>query len=289
MQRTLVDGQFEVTIVEDSAAPNGRRLTTFQLQYPRFIHAEFMTHRAFSRNASSSRAIPVAKMLDQVRSNPAHPIHWGANQAGMQAREELTGTALQYAQEGWTTAANCAADIAEAMSKTGAHKQIANRILEPFQLMKVIVTATEWSNFFDLRCHPDAQPEIQKLATMMRDAYYGPIAPWHATLDRSNPWSWHLPYVKGAERDTLPLKILVKASVARCARVSYLTHEGKEPDWEKDVDLYDKLVGSVPIHASPAEHQAYPLYDAWTQSKNFMGWRQWREHVEDGFGNADWL
>ena len=82
-------GQMEVKVIADSISESGKRITTFQLKYPRFIHSEVMTHRVFSRNASSSRAIPVKKMIEQVRNNPAMPIHWGANQSGMQAKNEL--------------------------------------------------------------------------------------------------------------------------------------------------------------------------------------------------------
>jgi len=131
-------------VIEDSVAEsNGVRLTTLQLQYPRFIHAEFMTHRVFSRNASSSRAIPVAKVIEQVRTDPAMPIHWGKNQPGMQANEELQGDERAQAIRQWKLAAERAADCANIMNTLGVHKQVANRLLEPFQYMHVIVTATE--------------------------------------------------------------------------------------------------------------------------------------------------
>jgi thymidylate synthase ThyX len=263
-------------VVEDSIAENGVRLTTMQLTYPRFIHAEFMTHRVFSRNASSSRAIPVAKMIEQVRTNPAMPIHWGKNQPGMQANEELQGEERLQAIRQWKLAAERAADSANIMNMIGAHKQVANRILEPFQYMHVIVTATEWENFFELRAHPDAQPEIHALALVMRTA-----------KEQSAPrylhdGQWHLPYVKLVERaryhgDT---DLLLKLSGARCARVSYLTHDGQEPEVEKDVALYERLVGSRPLHASPIEHQATPMESAHHWSGNLRGWMQHRKILE---------
>ena len=151
---------FEVKIIKDSVSREGKNLTTMQLKYPRFIHAEFMTHREFSRNASSSRAIPVAKMIEMVRTDPAMPIHWGANQPGMQADNQLTGEGLAGTVSAWGWAANYAADQAEYMSKLGAHKQVANRILEPFQWISVVMSSTQWANFYGLRCHPEAQPEI---------------------------------------------------------------------------------------------------------------------------------
>jgi len=260
-------------VIEDSISPGGVRLTTLQLRYPRFIHAEFMTHRVFSRNASSSRAIPVAKMIEQVRTNPAMPVHWGKNQPGMQASAEMQGQELETMMRAWQQAAREAAATAEFMEKHGLHKQVANRILEPFQFISVIVTATEWDNFFALRAHPDAQPEIQALAIVMKTA-----------MEQSTPKAlkhgvWHLPYVQDQEREQLDIETLLKASAARCARVSYLTHDGENPTIEKDIALYDRLVGSVPLHASPIEHQASPIgADQW--SGNFRGWQQYRKIVE---------
>ena len=148
----------EAKVILDSVSPAGKRITTLQLKYHRFIHSEFMTHRAFSRNSMSSRAVPVAKMIEQVRNDPAMPVHWGKNQPGMQARDDLTGEALINAQMAWRGAAAKAADSAQLMMDNGLAKQVANRILEPFQWMHTVVTATEWDNFFALRCHPDAQP-----------------------------------------------------------------------------------------------------------------------------------
>jgi thymidylate synthase ThyX len=285
-------------VIADSISDQGKRITTLELTYWRPIHSELLTHRVFSRNAMSSRAIPVAKMIDQVRNNPARPVHWGKNQPGMQANEQLTGRKLEEVKSAWMDAALSAANIAEYMDRMGAHKQIANRILEPFQWMRTIVTSTEWSNFFELRCHPDAQPEFQKLAHLMRDAMIISIPAPIADND------WHMPYVETAYSTgtmidgkkimgrqlfihtladgswhPIDLETALKASTARCARVSYLTHEGKVPDLDKDIELYDRLVGSVPIHASPTEHQAQAtLQDA--NSGNFKGWRQHRKMVE---------
>lgn len=271
-------------VIEDSiASTNGVRLTTLQLQYPRFIHAEFMTHRVFSRNASSSRAIPVAKVIEQVRTNPAMPIHWGKNQPGMQAKAEMEGQQLETMMRAWQQAAREAAATAEFMEKHGLHKQVANRILEPFQYMHVIVTATEWENFFLLRDHPDAQPEIHALAKVMKAA----MAQSTAALLHED--QWHLPYVTRQERleNFGNWELLMKISAARCARVSYLTHDGQTPSIEKDLALYERLVGSVPLHASPIEHQATPMLHEGSSehwSGNFRGWTQYRKMVEGAFG-----
>ena len=262
------------TIVEDSISPVDVRIVTLKLEYPRFIHSEFMTHRAFSRNASSSRAIPVAKMIEQVLTNPATPIYWGKNQPGMQAAEELSPENILYAKEIWKEAAELMASLADRFNALGAHKQIVNRLLEPFQVMKTIVTATEWDNFFELRCHKDAQPEIQKLACEIRRAMSTPRYVEYG--------EWHLPFVSEEERrsHTYSPNTLLEVSTARCARVSYLTHEGTIPEIEKDIKLYERLVGNSPRHASPCEHQATPLKDKDSYSRNFRGWLQHRELVE---------
>ena len=280
---------FQAEVIEDtSSGPfTHSRLVTFQLRYPRLIHSEFMTHRVFSRNASSSRAIPVAKVIKQVREEPAMPVHWGKNQSGMQAREELTGFELEDAKTAWLRAAKDAADHAEHMMGLGLHKQVANRILEPFQFISVVVTSSEWDNFFALRCHPDADPNIQQLANMMKAAY-----------DASQPGSiednfgWHLPYIKQAEIGLMSLEKRVKCSVARCARVSYLTHDGETPDVAKDLELYDRLVKATPAHLSPTEHQAHrgiTEVNGLPMNGNFnFRWTQFRKCLEAGEPEAFW-
>lgn len=263
-----------VKVVADSIY-NGVRLTTLQLRYHRYIHGEFMTHRVFSRNASSSRAIPVKTMLKQVWNDPAMPVHWGVNRPGMQAKEELSGWKVKAAKFAWRTAAKVACVGAWTLSKIGVHKQLANRLLEPWQFIHVIVTATEWDNFLLLRDHPDAQPEIQELASKIKYAMED------STPDILRAGQWHLPFVTLDERRHYDLSNCIKMSVARCARVSYLTHDGKVPNIEKDIALHDTLVVSKPIHASPAEHQATPS-KAFYFHKNFKDWVQYRTYVEIG-------
>lgn len=277
----------DVKIIADSwNAEFGTRLTTFQLKYWRAIHSEVMTHRVFSRNASSSRAIPIAKMIDQVRHDPAGPIHWGKNIPGMQAREEVED--IESARWAWVVAATEAADRAEKMAGLGLHKQVVNRILEPFQYIHVVLTGTEFYNFFDLRAHHAAQPEIQELARKMKEQYdiNEPVRVYHG--------DWHLPYIhqeeKGVDVDTLR-----KMSAARCARVSYMKHDGTNPSVEDDLELFNQLVtrpytdkrGTVygegePIHASPCEHQAMFIGCSKNRSNPFSGnfdqnWMQYRQ------------
>lgn len=240
-------------IIADSVGYYGgamSRLTTIQLRYPRLVHSELMTHRVFSRNASSSRAIPVAKMIEQVRTDPAAPYVWTTNKPGMQGDVVTDPELIAKYDQIWIEAANQAADNAEVLMGEGLHKQVVNRILEPFQWISVIVTATEWANWFELRNHKDADPTIKRLAEVML-----------AAMEESEPkhliaGEWHLPYVSKEEKSALPIATLVKISAARCARVSYLTHDGAFPDVDKDIALYERLVGSRPLHASPIEHQA---------------------------------
>jgi hypothetical protein len=271
-----------VRVIADSIANtlgNSKRITTLELRYWRAVHSEFMTHRVLSRNASSSRAIPVAKMIEQVRTDPAGPIFWGANKPGMQADRELEGIPLNDAKGHWLDAAGLAATKAESLMKLGVHKQVANRLLEPFQYISVICTATEWQNFFDLRVHADAQPEIHALARTMKAAM-DQSDPVPRGGDWSDPASWHLPYVLDSERKLYRLDVLQALSTARNARVSYLTHDGDTPIPEKDLELYDRLVGAEPLHASPTEHIATPLKNGGDAHKNFCGWHQYRGDVE---------
>lgn len=276
----------EAKIIEDSIGDHGVRLTTMQLRYPRFIHDEFLTHRVFSRNASSSRAIPVDKIIQQVIDDCAMPVKWGKNQPGMQADEELDPLAEGIAvHQAWLAARDAAVKQARVMVKFGAHKQIVNRILEPFAHISVIVTATEWGNFFNLRCDPGADPTFQALAESMRTVMDGgtPILRRGKTGDNDIS-NFHLPYISAEEKISNPTDILIKCSAARCARVSYLNHDGSTPSIEKDLALYDRLVGSKPLHASPVEHQAFPYYDGFVWCNNFRGWHQYRYDVEHGLG-----
>lgn len=274
---------FQAKVIEHSISPHGKELITLQLRYPRLVHSEFMTHRVFSRNASSSRAIPVQRMIDQVRSDPAMPVHWGKNQPGMQARAEVEGRDLIEAKQLWQYAAYQAAETAQKMMEMGLHKQVVNRILEPFQWIHVIVSSTEWGNWDELRDHEDADPNIALLAKLAKKAR-GASKPVVREGDGSWAANWHLPYVTPEERHAAMSdpRYLARLSGARCARVSYLTHDGKEPDPAKDIGLYEKLVGSRPLHASPVEHQGYPWDPAnpTTLTGNFKGWIQHRKLIE---------
>lgn len=279
-------------VVADSVTRGGERLISWELRYPRFIHAEFMTHRAFSRNASSSRAIPASRMIREVLAQPAAPIHWGANEPGMVAHAELEPNAQAEANAVWMLACLDAVKHAQKMVALGVHKQVANRLIEPFNHIRVLCSTTDTGNFFALRDHPNAQPEIQALARAMREAK-------RASTPRTlGPMQWHLPYIErqdyvmfdtyeGAEWDGTgahPISTLIKLSVARCARVSYRNAQGHLPATDHDLALYARLMSDTPMHASPAEHQATPVVDECSAKlaaqSNFNGWVQYRKIVE---------
>lgn len=253
-------------VIEDSVGPTGARLTTFVLTYPRFIHSEFLTARVFSRNSASSRAIPTWKMIKAVLSDPATPVSWGSAKAGMQAGPELAGARRYLARSVWLLSRLAAAAACWSLTKVGCHKQVANRVIEPYAWMTTLVTATDWGNFFNLRAHPDAQPEFQALAYEMLEAY---VRSWPRELAAGE---WHLPF-----SDQLILQLglekCLKVSTARAARLSYLTFDGKI-DVDKDCELHDRLLASG--HMSPFEHAAEAMPDD-THYGNLRGFRQYRK------------
>ena len=274
--------RIKASIVTHSVAEDSPPLASIQVTFPRIILAEVNTHRVFSRNYRSSRAVPVTRLIQEVRTTPYEPIVWLKNRPGMQATEPMSPEEIELARREWHKAANQAADTAEYLMKIGLHKQWANRCLEPYLYVHGIITSVEWDNFFALRRHSDAQPEFEALANAIYDALSKSVP--RVLL----PGEWHLPYVTDSEQNSLVPTDLIKLSVARVARVSYFNFEGKEPNPEADLKLYDKLVGSVPIHASPAEPQATPdeyVYEdrQWMNSHlhgNLRGWVQYRKYLE---------
>lgn len=258
-------------IIADSICSNNKRITTFELEYPRFIHSEFMTHRMVSKNAASSRAIPVETMIKQVIENPAMPVFWGKNQAGMAAVEELSAPDKFIAKNLWLDARHAAIESVRELIKLGVHKQIANRILEPWTNIKVIATATDWDNFFHLRRHPAAQPEIHALADTMWEAYSTNEPQFLYTGE------YHLPYLTNEDINAQEsLDDCIKLSASMCAQVSY---RKADQSIEKAKLIYDRLVSQTPVHASPFEHQATPALTRSERSGNFNGWIQYRQQL----------
>ena len=275
-------GGISATIIAHSkSVVDGSEIITFELEYHRYIHGEFMTHRLFSRNAASSRAIPVVKMIELVKNSPAVPIHWGKNQAGMQAKEECNNKLNWYKYEdltrtdAWKTGIFNAMEVAEAFSEAGYHKQIVNRLLEPFQMIKVVVTATEWDNFFWLRFHDKAQPEIYELARCML------AAKKRSVPEVLNVGEWHVPYVKTLKFKNSPrmyckwvkervlddgqtettfeemsLEEALHVSASCSAQVSYRKTDNS---LEKGEKVWQMLTTDDRLHGSPMEHQATPM------------------------------
>ena len=273
---------FKAEIIADSIGISSPRLTTFELTYPRCIHSEFMTHRVFSRNSASSRAIPVAKMIRDVEESPFIPIHWGLNQKGMQASKEVEDSKTCVAI--WLAARDDAVKHAKRLMNYGIHKQVINRLLEPWMWITVVARSSEYKNFFKLRCHEAAEPHMQKLAYMMRAEYEAHLP---CMLE---PGEWHLPYVDlDTTDDGILWDVLVKKSVARCARLSYLQQSNS---WtlDEDVALHDRL--SEAGHWSPFEHQArLCTIEEWCRddvhTSNFgFCWAQYRKEFvnEAGLG-----
>ena len=260
---------YSARVLLDSISPAGVRLTTLEVTFPRFVLSEFNTHRNFSRNSASSRAVPTSKLLEKVANEPVLPLEWGRNKAGMSADDVLTSEEEAQAKAIWLSARDAALDHARQLLELKVHKQELNRVLEPFLWHTVIVTSTEWDNFFTLRCAPTAQPEIREAAQRMRTA-----------LTASTPapvgyGEWHLPLVQDDER-TFDIETQKKISAARCARVSYLTHSGTR-EIEKDIELHDRLKHDR--HLSPFEHVATPAHDAVFYA-NVRGWTQMRRDIE---------
>lgn len=252
---TSTVGQSLATVIADTMSPEGKRIVTLELVYPRYIHSELMTHRVFSRNASSSRATPLSVTLDEVRNDPVGFDYVGKNQRGMVAGDELTYEERKGFDDLWQELGRKVANYVEFMAKEyDIHKQTLNRALEPWLRIRTLVTATDWQNYFDLRLAADAQPEIRSLALAMKEA-----------MEKSEPVASdvHLPYIKEGDD--------VASAVARCARVSYARHDGKETSVEADRALYQQLLDGG--HYSPFEHVAYARSGRWA---NFDGWRSLR-------------
>lgn len=295
-------------ILADSIATGCQRVITAELYYPWMIHPEFMTHRTFSRNAASSRAIPILTFIDALRRDPAMPARWGLNGRGMQDKGEMSAKGQEEAKKIWFAAMESAINHAMLMYRLeeAPHKQIVNRLLLPFAHIRVVMTST-WdglSNFLALRYHKDADPTIQSLATQLLHAIRA------SRPERLKHGEWHLPYITPEERAAAALappemaeeamRTLLRFSVARCARTSYRLHDGSTARPSDDLLLHDKLVGQVPLHASPAEHQVTPdrvfighasINDnkpkkVWAQPElhgNTPGWCQYRKTLPGEF------
>ena len=270
------DSNITAKIVKDSVSESGQRITTFELEYMRYIHVELLTHRMLSKNCSSSRAIPIEKMLGYIKNNMAVPVYVGRNKSGMQAVEEIEDKepALRF----WKDSFYQVEDSVNKLLDLKVHKQIANRLTEPYQMMKVVCTATEWDNFFNLRIDKDAQPELVMLADKMFNAMQD------STPKTLKSGQWHLPYVDSIEYvesdggygkyennqwyhiegNGIALEDAIKISVASCAAVSYRTENMTLAKADK---IFDMLINAENLHSSPFEHVAKPISDIFNSEK----------------------
>lgn len=257
-------------ILKDSITELGDRVTTFELEYPRYILAELNTHRVFSRNTASSRAIPLERMIDTILDTNSVPM-WTYNQSGMQGHLISDEKLIQECNLIWFEARTNAIKYARELAEKGVHKQNINRLLEPYQTVKTILTSSDFYNFFKLRIHKDAMPEIRVLANLMK-----------AKLDASEPEllsvdDWHLPYITVDDLKAYSLDTCKKISVSCCAQVSYRKLDTTP---EKALSIYDKLVSGDIIHGSAFEHVCRPLNDGERQIGNLIGFRQFRHDIE---------
>ena len=260
-ETTTKIGQSIATVILDSINPHGNRIVTMELVYPRYIHSELMTHRAFSRNASSSRATPCKVLAQEVIDDPVFFDYVGLNQSGMIAGEELDSDSLEAFKKEWAwLGAYVAKRVLYWSEVKGIHKQTINRALEPWSRIRTLVTATEWNNFFNLRLAEDAQPEIRSLANAILQAQ-----------SKSYPYERvaHLPYV--TKEECLSGGEWRDVSAARCARVSYARLDGRPTDRDADLALAARLLKNG--HLSPFEHVAFAIHGKWA---NFDGWRSYR-------------
>lgn len=306
------DHGISARIDTDSVNEDGDRIVTWVLKYHRYVHADLMTHRVFSRNGASSRAIPISQMLRAVVRNPATPIIWGGNGKGMQAHGELGRVRRHLCAKLWRAARWPAVIAVWTLSRLGLHKQWSNRMLEPWLFMTVVMTTTEHENFLDLRDSEFAQPEIAELARQMRRELAG------SRPKKLRAGEWHIPMLTSDEREYLfvaytitrveeaamrempsssaawrklcrrsvvpalkeIIERFVKIATARCARISYIRHDMIKP-FEEDAKMHDRLAASR--HWSPFEHCAEAAPGrGWIG--NFHGWAQYRKSFPNESG-----
>lgn len=312
MQNNFVES-IEVNVIAHSISKKGKEILTYELVYPRAVHSELAVHRMLSKNSASSRAIPIPRVIEMVRNNPAMLSRYGSNQAGMQDKgfehdEPVVFQGKSYTiREAWKLGAEFMCDLAESIHEAGYHKQVGNRLLEPFQWMKVVLTGTEFANFFWLRDHEAADPTIAELARKMLEA-----------KQRSSPVllgddDWHVPYFENgywiAERvgmagltvnsSGITLQEALDISTSCCAQVSYRKLDKSQEKADTVISRLnlDGKHPEDPAHASPTEHQATPMTgdtmifngfptgytsyhkDLGMMSGNLAGWIQYRQLI----------
>ncbi len=283
-------------IVQDSSLPTGERLLTFSVMYGRLIHSELLRHRAASHSVKSSRAIPTHKYRAEVMENIYVPVKFGTKKKGMQAGEPTFLTKF-YGEKIWKLSSKFACFFHWMMEKFGIHKEVANRVLEPYVWVEETITveADALKEIANLRVHDDAQEDVRRIVEEM--VY---------EMDRSTPvelnqGQWHVPYVVRRQVENemiytdnngnkLTLDQAIVCSAARCARSSYANHDNSMSSYDKDIGLAKQLVGSEPMHLSPFEHQARPFTDDTEKSQyssNFRNFFQQRKAIENSLWHVE--
>jgi len=283
-----MESNYSAKIIQASVC-RGINIYTMELEYPRFIHSQVMTHRVFSRNTASSRAIKIRHYIKQVEENPALPIFYGQNGSGMSPRDELGGVeSLLCRTKILEMRDNTIADVKQ-LEDLGLHKQSVNRYLEPWYMTKVLVTATDLENFFFLRHdkpssgHNPAQEEVKHLAELMKKAVL------ECEPEEITPDMWHVPYVNrvidldhkqiayyiddgspGGLRLTEDQAVAVSSSCS--AQISFRT---LVKTLKKAGRVNDKLMPQDtevdPLHGSAFEHPAKPMSSAeWSDRMGFL-------------------
>lgn len=261
----------DAEILADSLnTATGDRITTFILpRFPKILTQEILTHRILSRNSASSRAIPIHKVIENILADPYIPT-FTRNVKGMQGLNDLSIKQIADAQAVWQRSMHEAIANAQRLIEVGVHKQEGNRLVEPFMRIPIIITATDWRNFFELRTKDDVQPDFRDIARKMSVLYQ------RSTPKKLAVNEWHLPFINYSPSSDI--KDILKICAARCARVSYLNHYGII-NLESDYSLHNRLIADA--HVSPLEHPAKALPES-TPCRNFKGWMQYRVHVEEG-------
>ena len=279
-ESTSTVGQCTATCIEASEAENGKKLYTFELRYPRIIHSEFLTHRVFSKNSMSSRATPAKVLIEDVLKNPYIPKYILGNKSGMVGEDNLTEEQKMKFLSEYNRLVGYNCQRALELNELGVHKNLINRLIEPYSFIKTIVTATEWDNFFKLRLAPDAEPNMRDLADAIKQSMGIADAKEHTKVDST---LYHLPYVSNEERKTLtPLEAMM-VSAARCARVSYYNHDGSEPNIDKDIQLFHRLLRGG--HFSPMEHPCVECSHSCSYY-NIMGFMSLRYIINERFNEG---
>jgi thymidylate synthase ThyX len=290
----MIKTKINAKIVADSCDIRGNRITSVLVTIPRIVLAELNTHRMFSRNSASSRAIPFERMVKAVKDDPFIPIAWQKDHSGMQGTEYMEH-GINDLIDNHLRARDAAVERATEANQRGLTKQLCNRYLEPFMWHTVLITSTEWENFFALRCPQygllteeglkhfrsqndyfkaggvisgtDINIEFLKINKSGAEIHIQAAAEAiYDAMNESTPMAlkdgmWHIPFsdkLNNPEMGTAYGYLHgIKVATAMCARTSYtVVGNEKEMTYAKLIEIHDRMVSQVPFHASPFEHCA---------------------------------